>query len=506
MKKEQFGTWKVDFSQEVQRVWSGVRSGVGATLLLLILLWPGGQCLGQQTAGAQALVIAGFVYDVVVTNGGTGYSVPPEVSLSGGGGTGATAVVTNMSNGSVVGVKVISAGSGYTSPPAVVIEPPLFDLNDTLVGYWPFEGDVNDASGKGADGAVAGNISFPAGAVGSSIYISGGSYVSFGDPSDGRFDIGLGEDFSAAMWVKNTVPSGLWFPMLLTKDLGYNNSTRVGWAFYFANDISGQVRFDAMVPAGWNGVNSAATPVNDNQWHHIAVTKRGTGIAFYVDGTLKTATTTLNANYSTSIPLRLGRSENTGFANYQGAADELRIYKRALEPREIKAMSGRLPVITHPRPIVVPWGRTATFSTTAIGNGPLSYQWFKGSQSLAWGTNAVLNITNVQAADAGFYSVKVSNPSGTTYSQPAELVVPVINTALNLFPGLMLDGVVGQTYGVQSSTNLSNPSAWVGRTNITLTSQVEMWFDLEPARVCDSQSVGSPARFYRVVPGPISVP
>jgi hypothetical protein len=198
--------------------------------------------------------------------------------------------------------------------------------------------------------------------------------------------------------------------------------------------------------------------------------------------------------------------ENTTFATYQGSVDELRLYKRALEPREIKALYTKLPVITHPQSILVFWGRTATFSTTATGTGPLSYQWFKDGQTLAQATNAVLTITNAQANNAGSYSVTVSNAFGKAYSKPATLTVNPAGVVLALYPGLTIEGVIGQTYGVQSTTDLSNTNSWIGLTNITLTTTAHLWYDSQSARGCDSGAASPPQRFYRVVAGPISIP
>lgn len=75
------------------------------------------------TAGGYAQTLNGFVYDVVVTNGGAGYSAPPQVNFSGGGGFGAAATAT-LTNGVVSGISVINTGSGYSSPPAVQIDSP----------------------------------------------------------------------------------------------------------------------------------------------------------------------------------------------------------------------------------------------------------------------------------------------------------------------------------------------------------------------------------------------
>ncbi len=70
-------------------------------------------------AGAYAQAISGFVYGVVVTNGGAGYGVAPSVSFVGGGGSGAAGFAT-VSNGFVTGVTVTNAGANYASAPEVV--------------------------------------------------------------------------------------------------------------------------------------------------------------------------------------------------------------------------------------------------------------------------------------------------------------------------------------------------------------------------------------------------
>lgn len=59
------------------------------------------------------------VYQINVTAGGNGYSSPPIVEITGGGGSDATAVAT-ISNGSVVSITVTSPGFGYSSTPFAV--------------------------------------------------------------------------------------------------------------------------------------------------------------------------------------------------------------------------------------------------------------------------------------------------------------------------------------------------------------------------------------------------
>jgi len=76
----------------------------------------------QQATGV-AIVDNGFVVSAHVTFGGAGYTSPPPVLITGGGGSGVTATAT-VSNGVVIGITVFNAGSGYTNVPTVIIAPP----------------------------------------------------------------------------------------------------------------------------------------------------------------------------------------------------------------------------------------------------------------------------------------------------------------------------------------------------------------------------------------------
>jgi len=86
-------------------------------------------------AGAYAQIINGFVYNVVVTNGGFGYGNIPNILFAGGGGSGAGASAS-VSNGVVTNIAVTNAGTEYTTAPSVVIDLPngwLFgQTNSTL--------------------------------------------------------------------------------------------------------------------------------------------------------------------------------------------------------------------------------------------------------------------------------------------------------------------------------------------------------------------------------------
>ena len=70
-------------------------------------------------------------------------------------------------------------------------------------------------------------------------------------------------------------------------------------------------------------------------------------------------------------------------------------------------------------------GARVSFSVTAVGIGPIRYQWFFKGNPIQFATNTSLALTNVQVADAGPYQVVVTDDVGSMRSQPAHLVVNV---------------------------------------------------------------------------------
>lgn len=79
----------------------------------------------QTQATGTATVSGGALTGIDVTSGGSGYLLAPAVTLTGGGGSGATATTTINSAGVVTGVTVTAGGTGYTSAPTVTIGRPV---------------------------------------------------------------------------------------------------------------------------------------------------------------------------------------------------------------------------------------------------------------------------------------------------------------------------------------------------------------------------------------------
>ena len=83
------------------------------------------------------------------------------------------------------------------------------------------------------------------------------------------------------------------------------------------------------------------------------------------------------------------------------------------------------PVISaQPTNMTTGLGLSATFSVTATGDAPLSYQWRRNGGNLTGATTSVLTITNAQATNAATYAVFVTNLWGAVTSSNATLTVP----------------------------------------------------------------------------------
>lgn len=102
------------------------------------------------------------------------------------------------------------------------------------------------------------------------------------------------------------------------------------------------------------------------------------------------------------------------------------------------------PAITsQPANQTVPQGQSASFTVSASGATPLTYQWQKNGVNISGANSATYTINNAQQANAGQYKCVVSNAYGNASSNSATLTV----TAFNAQPvGTILTPASGTIY------------------------------------------------------------
>jgi PKD repeat protein len=80
-------------------------------------------------------------------------------------------------------------------------------------------------------------------------------------------------------------------------------------------------------------------------------------------------------------------------------------------------------ILTNPVSTTVTAGVSATFNVVATGIPTPNYQWLKNGATISGATSISLTISNAHCADAGTYSVIVSNIAGSVTSSNATLTV-----------------------------------------------------------------------------------
>ncbi|MBN2375966.1 MAG: LamG domain-containing protein, partial [Sedimentisphaerales bacterium] len=200
----------------------------------------------------------------------------------------------------------------------VLVDGASADITDGLVGYWPYDGNTDDASGLGNDGIAVNSPSYVSGKFGSALDFNGSNQYVTMDAVANDFS---GNDVTMSGWLKTTeTGEGDWFS---------NNGTN---GQYLLCNYAGEPR---MYEGGWRIY--AGVTINDNTWHHVVVTRESMVVKLYVDGVQRggtyTSTVGLTASDRWSIAQEWDGSTASDF--YDGIVDEAALWDRVLSTSEI---------------------------------------------------------------------------------------------------------------------------------------------------------------------------
>jgi hypothetical protein len=90
----------------------------------------------------------------------------------------------------------------------------------------------------------------------------------------------------------------------------------------------------------------------------------------------------------------------------------------------VQQPSGTAPsIVSNPESATVAGGSPVSFSVSAEGTAPLTYQWQRGTANITGAVSQTYSISSVSSTDAGSYRCIVSNAYGSVTSQSASLTV-----------------------------------------------------------------------------------
>jgi hypothetical protein len=120
----------------------------------------------------------------------------------------------------------------------------------------------------------------------------------------------------------------------------------------------------------WSDAGSPMHPrstgtVTDMNWHHLAVTRSGTTLTFYIDG-VEAGTTEVTGSFNNNpLPLRIGTDgPEWGVGSmFEGVIDDVRLYNRGLSAVEIQALlpPPRLNITRSGPDVILSWPAAQDF-------------------------------------------------------------------------------------------------------------------------------------------------
>jgi hypothetical protein len=146
---------------------------------------------------------------------------------------------------------------------------------------------------------------------------------------------------------------------------------------------------------------------------------------------------------------------------------------------------------------------TFTFTVTALGTPPLTYQWQQDNNILSIGGSSNYVLSNVTRSNSGIYNVMVTNIAGNVTSSNATLVVHV--PQLLSTPVFQPDGTITFSSSDQDGSALS--SADLAHLQVQVSSNLVDWVTLPGAltlsngslQLLDSGATNAPMRYYRIL-------
>ena len=332
-------------------------------------------------------------------------------------------------------------------------------LTNGLVAYYPFNGNVNDASGNGNNGTLHGtdwNYSFDRFGDANSLYLNITStpvlnldaYVTA--PRSQLLD--FSKDFTLSVWVnlKSVSLPDFAQNLISNGDDQTNVNLRVLTGYIFAGG-SDDLEFVWHTLGQVDHVSALLPPVRETWWQ-TTVVRSGTNVSLYRNGS--SLANAMMTPVSNSSEIRFGRERD--FYPLIGGIDDVRMYNRALSLAEVQQLyvkeSTCIPHFATATATMVN-GFVVAINITGQGcgytNAPLvEIHGGGGSGATATATVTNGNVTGITITDAG---IGYTNTPAVSIASPP--FVPWLGIAVSKVK-VTQHIVLGRNYVLESSTDL----------------------------------------------------
>lgn len=229
----------------------------------------------------------------------------------------------------------VTVGLSITSPTALVPTYSFINLDDSLKGWWKFNGSVSDSSGSANNTTLTGTETYLGGVFGGGIFLDGSTYMSLERP--------VKDSFTICAWIS-------------TKGVGVNNyhytlapifeseTPNVAPDFGFGINNDGNAAFGTGGDdeTGRDVTIAGTVPVNDGNWHYLCavrnvVSPTSADLSLYVDNTKVAEGTNGGESLDSNPEARIGAATDGG-GTFVGLIDELIVFGRALGTDELAAL------------------------------------------------------------------------------------------------------------------------------------------------------------------------
>ena len=305
-----------------------------------------------------------------------------------------------------------------------------------IVSWWRAEQDGNDFLGLN-NGTLMNGALFSPGKVGQAFDFDGSSqYLQIADSPS----LNPKGSFSFEAWIFPRVDGEQAIIQKWAASADYPNQRSYNFSTLPGRGLRFAISDDANQGNGsFHLFDTTNNVIALNAWNHVAATyDQATGTRrIYVNGSKVAERTDPPITLTTSsVPVTIGTEIASATSNliyFNGLIDELAVYNYALSDADVSAIfaasgTGKCTVLPAPQIVAQPQAQTVTAGSAVAFNvfadcSTTLYQWHLNGSDVPGASGSTFQLHNVQASDAGTYSVTLSNSGGSVVSSNASLTV-----------------------------------------------------------------------------------